>query len=65
MVSPMNLALMLELYRRAAVPFTLDAQKQLAAMPTAVQAELLLYMIMDFASSEGKADAGPGQAGHA
>lgn len=62
----MNLALMLELYRQAAVPFTLDAQKQLAAMPAAVQAELLLYMIMDFASTQGsQPDAGPGQAGHA
>lgn len=54
----MNLALMLEIYRRAAVPFTIEAQKQLAEMPPAVQAELLLYMIMDFASTQGnQADA--------
>lgn len=48
----MNLALMLELYRRAAVPFTVEAQKQFATMTPAVQAELLLYMIMDFASNK-------------
>jgi hypothetical protein len=53
-----NLALMLELYRRAAVPFTVEAQQQLASMAPAVQAELLLYMIMDFASNKENPDAG-------
>lgn len=55
----MNLALMLELYRRAAVPFTVEAQKQLAQMPPAVQSELLLYMIMDFASNKEQPDVRP------
>lgn len=61
----MNLTLMLELYRRAAVPFTVEAQKQLATMPPAVQAELLLYMIMDFASNKEATHDGNTPAGNA
>jgi hypothetical protein len=51
----MNVALMLELYRRAAVPFVADNMRLFKAMPPADQAELLFYMIMDNASNGGAA----------
>jgi hypothetical protein len=54
----MNVALMLELYRRAAVPFVADNVKLFKAMPVADQAELLFYMIMDVQANSG-ANAGP------
>jgi hypothetical protein len=47
----MNVALMLELYRRAAVPFVAENVRLFKAMPPADQAELLFYMIMDYASA--------------
>jgi hypothetical protein len=47
----MNLHLMLELYRRAAVPFVADSVKLFKTMTQADQTELLLYMVMDNASS--------------
>ena len=50
----MNVALMLELYRRAAVPFVADNMRLFKAMPPADQAELLFYMIMDNASNGGR-----------
>jgi hypothetical protein len=50
----MNVALMLELYRRAAVPFVADNMRLFKAMPPADQAELLFYMIMDNASNAGE-----------
>ena len=49
----MNVALMLELYRRAAVPFVADNMRLFKSMPPADQAELLFYMIMDNASNAG------------
>lgn len=49
----MNITLMLELYRRAAVPFVADNVKLFKAMPTADQAELLFYMIMDVQANSG------------
>jgi hypothetical protein len=56
----MNVALMLELYRRAAVPFVAENVKLFNAMKTSDQAELLFYMIMDFASNnKDKADDHP------
>jgi hypothetical protein len=51
----MNVALMLELYRRAAAPFVADNMRLFKAMPPADQAELLFYMIMDNASNSGQA----------
>ena len=47
----MNVALMLELYRRAAVPFVAENVRLFKAMTPADQAELLFYMIMDYASA--------------
>lgn len=47
----MNVALMLELYRRAAVPFVADNIKVFRTLSPADQAELLFYMIMDYAST--------------
>lgn len=47
----MNVTLMLELYRRAAVPFVAENVKLFKAMAPADQAELLFYMIMDYASA--------------
>ena len=47
----MNVALMLELYRRAAVPFVADNVKLFKEMRPADQAELLFYMIMDNAAN--------------
>jgi hypothetical protein len=44
---------MLELYRRAAVPFVADNVKLFKAMTTADQAELLFYMIMDVQANSG------------
>ena len=52
----MNVALMLELYRRAAVPFVAENVKLFNAMKPPDQAELLFYMIMDFASNKEKTD---------
>jgi len=52
----MNVALMLELYRRAAVPFVQQNVRLFKEMTPADQAELLFYMIMDFASNKEKAD---------
>lgn len=49
----MNVALMLELYRRAAVPFVAENVKLFKAMTPADQAELLFYMVMDNASNAG------------
>jgi hypothetical protein len=49
----MNVALMLELYRRAAVPFVQENIRLFKAMAPADQAELLFYMIMDNASNAG------------
>ena len=49
----MNVALMLELYRRAAVPFVADNVKLFKEMRPADQAELLFYMIMDNAANAG------------
>lgn len=46
----MNVALMLELYRRAAVSFVAENVRLFKAMTPADQAELLFYMIMDYAS---------------
>ena len=43
----MNVALMLELYRRGAVPFVQENIRLFKAMTPADQAELLFYMIMD------------------
>jgi hypothetical protein len=58
----MNVALMLELYRRAAVPFVADNMRLFKAMPPADQAELLFYMIMDNASNGGAAMKNQGNA---
>ena len=44
---------MLELYRRAAVPFVADNVKLFKAMTSADQAELLFYMIMDVQANSG------------
>ena len=52
----MNVTLMLELYRRAAVPFVAENVALFKAMPTSDQLELLFYMVMDFASNKEKAD---------
>jgi len=52
----MNVALMLELYRHAAVPFVAENVKLFNAMKPSDQAELLFYMIMDFASNKEKTD---------
>ena len=60
----MNLALMLELYRRNAVPFTKQAMADFARLAPAVQTELLFYMIMDFASNNAQ-EATPDVAGTA
>jgi hypothetical protein len=49
----MNVSLMLELYRRAAVPFVAENIKLFKAMTTAEQTELLFYMIMDNAANSG------------
>ena len=49
----MNVALMLELYRRGAVPFVQENIRLFKAMSHADQAELLFYMIMDNASNAG------------
>jgi hypothetical protein len=57
----MNVALMLELYRRAAVPFVAENVKLFNAMAPADQAELLFYMVMDFASNGGNTNAGTNQ----
>jgi hypothetical protein len=53
----MNVALMLELYRRAAVPFVAENIKLFKAMTQAEQTELLFYMIMDQASQSASPDA--------
>jgi hypothetical protein len=50
----MNVALMLELYRRAAVPFVQENILLFKAMSPADQAELLFYMIMDQAGMAAK-----------
>lgn len=47
----MNVALMLELYRRAAVPFVQENIRLFKAMSPTDQAELLFYMIMDQAGA--------------
>jgi hypothetical protein len=52
----MNVALMLELYRRAAVPFVAENVKLFNGMGTDDRLELLFYMIMDFASNKEKQD---------
>ena len=52
----MNVALMLELYRRAAVPFVAENVKLFNDMRTDDKLELLFYMIMDFASNKEKQD---------
>ena len=48
----MNVALMLELYRRAAVPFVAENVKLFKTMSQSDQTELLFYMIMDYASNK-------------
>ncbi len=58
----MNVTLMLELYRRAAVPFVAENVKLFRAMSPSDQSELLFYMVMDFASNKEKADVGTGTA---
>ena len=50
----MNVALMLELYRRGAVPFVAQNVALFKAMPVTDQLELLFYMVMDFASNQEK-----------
>ena len=61
----MNLALMLELYRRNAVQFTKQAAADLARMPPAAQTELLLYMLMDHISNSQAQEGVPDVAGTA
>ena len=61
----MNLALMLELYRRNSVQFTKQAQQDLARMPPAAQTELLLYMLMDHISNQAQEEASRDVAGTA
>jgi len=53
----MNVALMLELYRRAAVPFVQENIRLFKAMTPADQAELLFYMIMDQAGMSNMSNA--------
>jgi hypothetical protein len=53
----MNVALMLELYRRAAVPFVQENIRLFKAMAPADQAELLFYMIMDQAGMSNMSNA--------
>jgi hypothetical protein len=47
----MNVLLMLQLYRRAAVPFVAENIKLFKQLSAADQTELLYYMIMDLASA--------------
>lgn len=48
----MNVVMMLELYRRGAVPFVAENVRLLRELSPSDQAELLFYMIMDYASNK-------------
>jgi hypothetical protein len=50
----MNILLMLQLYRANAAPFVAQNVALFKQLSQADQAELLFYMVMDFASSIGK-----------
>lgn len=54
----MNVALMLELYRRAAVPFVAENVRLFKDMTQADQTELLFYMVMDYASQGNQPNVG-------